>query len=151
MISYFMKNYFALVLIFCFTLFISSCKKATDDEHYFKWSYKGNSYTATFTYASAIDDIGFNIIGGLGSSRLSPGAGVSFRIFPLAKGLYAIGAGENYASFIDTDGNALAVTGVLTISNIANRKLSGTFIMDVGNAGEQHTVEGEMKNIPISY
>ena len=148
--SLFMEKYFKLVLLFSFTLFIGSCKKSTEEGRYFKWSYKGSSYTATITYASAIEDAGANIIGGLGSSRLSPGSGPFFKIIPLKKGLFALGGSENYAGFIDTDGNILPVSGIITITSVANKKLSGTFIMEVGNTGDQHTLQGEIKNIPIS-
>ncbi|MBC7934967.1 MAG: hypothetical protein H7Y86_06370 [Rhizobacter sp.] len=143
-------NLLVLIIISALSC-LSACKKSgSEDNGSFTWNYKGVDYTAKYTLARSVEDLGPNIIGGLGNAASTPGSGPSFKIEPFAVGLYAVGPGENPVSFTDTAGNNLPAVGLLTITSTANKKLSGTFILEIGVTGDQHTLTGVIKNIPIA-
>ena len=148
-----MKKIFApcFLLTSLLLLLLSSCSKSDDNAgSSFTWNYKGVSYTALYTRVSSIEDLGPNIRAGIDNSAMAPGSGPSFKIIPLTAGLYAVGPGENYAGFVDTEGFNLPVAGILQITSVSNKKLSATFTLEVGPAGNQHTLTGIIRNVPIT-
>lgn len=150
-----MKKIFLLINLFLGLLTAScvfvSCTKSGDDAgSSFTWNYKGVDYTAEYTRASSLDDLGPNIIGGLQNSALAPGSGPSFKIIPLTVGLYVVGPGENFVQFVDPEGYALPAVGIVQITGTNNKKLFATFTLEVGIPGNQHTLTGIISNVPIT-
>ncbi|RYD74741.1 MAG: hypothetical protein EOP53_17735 [Sphingobacteriales bacterium] len=127
-----------------------SCSSDNDAQSRFTWSYKGVTYNASYTFASSVEDLGPNIIGGLGNSALSPGSGLMFKVIPLTPGVYTVGIGTFYAQFIDVDGNVWPVTGSLTITGTSNKRLHATFSLDAASSGVSYPVTGNIENLPIT-
>ncbi len=140
------------ILVTAAILLITACKKSgsDNDDSSFTWNYKGVDYKANYTLARSVPDVGANIVGGLGNSALTPGSGPSFNIIPLNTGLYVVGPGENFARFIDTEGNDRQAVGLITISSIANKKLSATFTLQITDPSGSHTLTGVINKIPIT-
>ena len=141
----------SFLILLCCIVFLSSCKDDNDDaKGVFRWNYKTVTYTANVTVVSSIEDLGPNITGGVGPSILSPGSRVSFKIIPLATGVYNIGTAGVSAIFVDAEGNSLQATGVVAITSTSNKRLSGNFSLLAGLPGSESTLTGVIENVPIT-
>ncbi len=135
-------------LLFCASIFLS-CKNSEKEnvESSFTWNYKGTNYSAKFIKISSVDDLGPNVIGGLGSSILSRGSGPGFKLIPLRAGTFPL---DGSFSFVDTEGFDLSGTGQLVVSSIQGGRITASINALVNGPSGTHQLTVSIKNVLIT-
>lgn len=137
-----------IALLLCASIFFS-CKNSEKEnvESSFTWNYKGTTYSAKFIKVSSLDDLGPNVIGGLGSSMLSSGSGPSFKLIPLTAGTFPL---DGSFSFVDTEGFDLTGTGQLVVSSVQGGRMTASINAMVTGPSGTNQLTVTIKNVPIT-
>jgi hypothetical protein len=146
---------FAALLALCGILTIVSCKKSSDGNSGFTWTYRDTTYRAVsyaaYTYSIASTPI---IMASLTNSiRPTSGNHVSIILASLAVGTYTIAGGivPDGFRYINSNGDdTQTMSGSVTITAYANNQVSGSFSVGVRDmTGITRPLTGSFTNTPV--